>query len=45
MYIAEQKQTYRYRKQISGYPREEGRGEGQVRGMELRSTNYYVQNR
>ena len=42
MYIAKQKQTHRYRKQTSGYQWEEGRVEGQNRGMGLRDTNYYV---
>ena len=37
-----QKQTHRYRKQTSGYQREEEKGEGQIRGMGLRDTNYYV---
>ena len=32
-----------YRKQTSGY--QWGEGEGYVRGMGLRDTNYYVQNR
>ena len=39
---AKWKQTHRYRKQTSGYQRGEGRGEGQIRGMGLRDTNYYV---
>ena len=42
MYIAKQKQTHRYRKQTSGYQRGEGREEEQIRGIELRDTNYYV---
>ena len=29
-------------KQTSGNQREEGRREGQIRGTELRHTNYYV---
>ena len=39
---AKWKQTHRYRKQTSGYQRGEGSGEGQIRGMGLRDTNYYV---
>ena len=39
---AKQKQTYRYRKQTTGYQRGEGRREGQIRGMGLRVTNHYV---
>ena len=39
---AKQKQTHRNGKQTSGYQRGEGRGEGQIRGMGLRDTNYYV---
>ena len=31
-----------YRKQTSGYQKEEENGEKQVRGMGLRNTNYYV---
>ena len=42
MYIAKQKQTHRYRKQTSGYQRGDRRVEGQVMGMRLRDTNYYV---
>ena len=42
MYIVKQKQTHRYRKQTSGYQCKEGSGEGQVRGMGLRDTNYHV---
>ena len=34
--------THRYRKQISNYQRGEEREEGQIRGMGLRDTNYYV---
>ena len=37
-----QKQAHRHRKQTCGYQKEEGRGEGQIRGMELRDTNYCV---
>ena len=37
-----QKQTHRYRKQISGYQMGEERGEGRIRGMGLRDTNSYV---
>ena len=33
MSIAKQKQTHRYRKQISGYQQGEGREEGHDRGM------------
>ena len=40
MNTTKQKQTHRYRKQTSGYQWEEGSGEGQDRGMELRGTNY-----
>ena len=39
---AKQKQTHRYRKQTCGYQRGEGRGEGQIRGVGLTGTNYYV---
>ena len=39
---AKQKQTHRYRKQTNGYQRGEGKGEGQIRGMGLRDTNYYI---
>ena len=35
------KQTHRYRKQTHGHQREEGR-EGQIKGIELADTNYYV---
>ena len=35
---AKQKQTHRYRKQTCGYQR----GEGQIKGMGLTDTNYYV---
>ena len=42
MYIAKEKQTCRYIKQTSGYQWGEARGEGQVRGIGLRDTNYYV---
>ena len=36
---SKQKQTHRYREQTSG---REGGGEGQIRGLGLRDTNYYV---
>ena len=39
---AKQKQTHRYRKQTYGYQREEGSREGQIRGIGLTDTNYYV---
>ena len=42
---AKQKESHRYRKHTSGYQREEGGGQGQIRGMRLRDTNYYVQYR
>ena len=42
MYIAKQKQTHRYRKQISGYQWTEGSEAGQGRDMGLRNTNYCV---
>ena len=44
MYITKQKQFHRYREQTSGYQWAEGR-EGRDRGMELRDTNYYTQNK
>ena len=34
--------THRYRKQAGCYQQGEGQGEGQVRGMGLTDTNYYV---
>ena len=37
-----EKQTHRYRKQICGNKRGERNGEGQIQGMELRDTNYYI---
>ena len=37
-----QKQTHRYRKQICGFQRGEGQGEGQIRSMELTDTHYYM---
>ena len=40
--ITKQKQAHRYREQISGYQLGEGSGEGQFRGMGLRSTNYSI---
>ena len=40
--ITKKKQTHRYREQTSGYCWGEGKGEGQDRGRESRSTNYYV---
>ena len=36
------KQIHRFSEQTSGYQWEEGRGEGQYRGRELRDTNYQV---
>ena len=39
---AKQKQTHRHRKQTSSYQRGEGSREGQIRGMGLRDTSYYV---
>ena len=38
----EQKQTHRYRKQTCGYQMGEESGEGQIRGMRLTDTNYYI---
>ena len=35
-----QKQTHRHRKQTCGYQR--GKWEGQIRGMGLTNTNYYI---
>ena len=32
----------RHRKQTCGYQRREGREEGQIRGMGLTDTNYYI---
>ena len=40
MYI--EKQTQGYGKQTSGYQMWEGSGEGHVRGIGLRDTNYYI---
>ena len=40
--ITKEKHTHRHREQTNGYQWEEGRGEGQYRGRELRGTNYYV---
>jgi len=40
MNITKQKQTHRYREQISGYQWGEGREEGQDRGAGLRDRNY-----
>ena len=37
-----QKQTHRHRKQTCDYPRGEGRGEEQIRGMGLTDTNYHI---
>ena len=39
---AKQKQTHRYRKLTCGYQRGEGMGEGQIRGLGLTDTKYYV---
>ena len=38
-------ETHRHRKQTCGYQRGKGSGEGQIKGMGLRHTNYYVENR
>jgi len=38
--ICKKKETHRYRKQTCNY-QTEGRGEEEIRSMELRSTNYY----
>ena len=40
--IYRQKQTHRYRKQTCDYQRKDGKGEGQIRGMGLTVTNYYI---
>ena len=37
--------THRYREQTSGYQWGDGEGEGKYRGMGLRGTNNYVQNK
>ena len=42
MNIAKQKQTHRYREQISGYRWGERTGEGKDRDRGLRGTNYYI---
>ena len=39
---AKKKEAHRYRKQICNYQIGEGRGEEEIRGMELRGTNYYI---
>ena len=31
-----------YKRQICGYQRGEGKGEGQIRGMGLTDTDYYI---
>ena len=36
---------HRYRKQTCGYQRGEGKGKGQIRGIGLTDTDYYMQNR
>ena len=41
MYM-QNRETHKYRKQISGYQRDEGREDGKIRGVELKDTNYYV---
>ena len=41
VYIKE-KQTHRHRKQTCGNQRGEGREEGQIRGLGLTDTNYYI---
>lgn len=38
---AKQKQTRGHGKQTNTYQREEGWGEGQIRGIGLRDTNYH----
>ena len=35
-------QTHRHGKQACGYQREEGHGEGQISGVGLTDTNYYM---
>ena len=45
MNVTKQKQTHRYREQVSGYQRGEESREGQDRGRGLRGTDYYVQNK
>ena len=42
VYRAKQKQTYRCRKQTSVYQWGEGRGEGHIKDIRLRDTNYYI---
>ena len=42
MYIAKWKQIHRHRKQTNGYQGRQERGQGQVRAMVLRDTNYYL---
>ena len=42
MYIANQIQTHRSRKQTTSYQTGERRGEQQDRGMGLRDINYYT---
>ena len=40
--FTKQKQTHRHSKQTYGYQRGEGREEGQIRGMGLTETKYYI---
>lgn len=42
MYIAKEKQTHRFRKQCSGYQWGAGKGQGKIRDMGFRNTNYYT---
>lgn len=42
MFVAKQKQTFRYREQTSSYQEGEELGEGQDRGRRVTGTNYYV---
>ena len=37
-----QKQTHRFQKQRSGYQREKGVEEGEIRRLGLAGTNYYI---
>ena len=39
------KHTHIYRKQTNGYQQREKRGEGQDKGIGLKDTNYYIQNK
>ena len=40
MYMQNRNRLTEYRKQTCGYQRREERGEGQIRGIGLRDTNY-----